>query len=142
MNSTLPPAPIECDEFVTPALTPEQIRQAITDFVQVLRKTAIDQVIVAFGWGCELDPGQLWRGTEIESSTIPQFVAEAETKGIYRAGFSDLILTNSASTFDARFCHEAHMHFKSRDLTLLRNTTELWHSQNVSFLNAGKSQGG
>jgi len=134
MNQTLSNSATGQEEIVTGTLPPERILPQMREAARLLHSAGIEKVLVGYGWGCNLNPADLWQSVEVDLTRLDQFAADAERTGIYRAGSADLIVADASASFQLLFCHEADIHFKTGDSALLLRMKELWEGQGITVM--------
>ena len=77
---------------VTGPLTPVQLLEEVPEIVKLLASNGIDNLVVEYGWGCKLDPGELWQDIEVRLPDLPAFIQGSIEKGIYSPGQAETVL--------------------------------------------------
>src|SRR5260370_37577976 len=95
---------------VTGPLTPVQLLEEVPEIVKLLASSGIDNLVVEYGWGCKLEPGELWQDIEVRLADLPAFIQGSLQKGLYSPGQAHLVLRDRHPTFECLFCHASVSH--------------------------------
>ena len=111
---------------ITGPLTPTQLLEEVPQIVKWLQSNGIDDLVVEYGWGCNLEPGQLWQDIEVRLAELAAFIQNSIEKGIYSPGQSDLVLQDRDRTFECLFCHESDIHLATQHGALIAEAARRW----------------
>jgi hypothetical protein len=111
---------------VTGPLTPRQLLDEVPEILQLLRASGIDRLLVEYGSGCKVKPGQLWQDIEIRPPELIAFLRASIEQGIYSPGEADIVLLDRDWTFECLLCHESDIHLVSQDDALITAAARRW----------------
>ena len=125
---------------VTGHLTPTQLLEEVPEIVKLLASSGIDNLVVEYGWGCKLEPGELWQDIEVRLPDLPAFIQGSIEKGIYSPGQADLVLQDRDRTFECLFCHESDIHLVTDDDGLITEATRRWMDKGYGGFRAAANE--
>jgi hypothetical protein len=111
---------------VTGPLTPRQLLDEVPEILQLLQASGIDRLLVEYGSGCKVKPGQLWQDIEIRPPELIAFLRASIEQGIYSPGEADIMLLDRDWTFECLLCHESDIHLVSQDDALITAAARRW----------------
>jgi len=125
---------------VTGPLTPTQLLEEVPEIVKLLVSSGIDNLVVEYGWGCKLNPDELWQDIEVPLPDLPAFIQGSIEKGIYSPGQADLVLQDRERTFECLFCHESDIHLVTEDDGLITEATRRWMDKGYGGFRAAANE--
>ena len=125
---------------VTGPLTPVQLLEEVPEIVKLLASNGIDNLVVEYGRGCKLDPGELWQDIEVRLPDLPAFIQGSIEKGIYSPGQADLVLQDRDRTFECLLCHESDIHLVTDDDGLITEATRRWMDKGYGGFRAAANE--
>jgi len=111
---------------VTGPLSVAQLLDEVPEIVKLLESSGIDRLLVEYGWGCKLEPGQLWQDIEIPLPELAAFIEASIQQGIYSPGQADLVVQDRDRTFECLFCHESDIHLETEDMSMIEHVNKRW----------------
>jgi hypothetical protein len=121
-------------ELVTEPLAPEIMSKQIAEAATVILAAGVERVAVEYGWGCNLNPMQLWQEIEVATAELSEFVKSAIREGVFRLGASDLFVRVKSLELQLLFCHESDIHMKGRRSDLKERMAESWLRQGIKVM--------
>ena len=73
-------------ELRTQTLTATQWEQEIDDLIYLLQVEGKHELIVSYGWGCDLDMDDLYQEVPLPLSGLREWIAQAAVSGIFTLG--------------------------------------------------------
>ena len=100
---------------------------AISGAVEFPRTAGVEEILVAYGFGCECPDEQLYQDVSMPLDRLPPYIAEAEAAHFYRVGKDNLNVKGPAGRVEFMFRHESDIHFISEDATLIERLKAEWN---------------
>jgi hypothetical protein len=116
-------------ENATRYLTGDEHRLGMSDAAQFYRLHGVDNVLVAYGWGCDCPDDELYIDQPIPLSQFQQFVDAAQANDYYRVSKDNLHFKDPSGRSEFLFCHEADIHFTTVDASLQNEVLQIWESR-------------
>ena len=111
---------------VTGPLSSRSCWKKFRKIVKLLQSSGVDRLLVEYGSGCKLEPGQLWQDIEIPLPELAAFIEASIQQGIYSPGQADLVVQDRDRTFECLFCHESDIHLMTDNDGLIAEATKRW----------------
>jgi hypothetical protein len=115
-------------ELASGILSRDEYLRAAGSVVEFLRAAGIQDIVVAYGWGCDCPEERLYQDVPMRVDGLLAFIAESESAGFYRAGEGNLHIKTSTGQAEFLFCHESDIHFITEDAGLLERLKAVWLS--------------
>ena len=125
---------------VTGPLSVAQLLEEVPELVKLLQSSGIDRLLVEYGWGCKLEPGQLWQDIEIPLPELAAFIEASIQQGIYSPGQADLVVQDRDRTFECLFCHESDIHLMTENDGLIAEATKRWMDKGYGGFKAAANE--
>jgi hypothetical protein len=117
-----------------------QLLEEVPEIVKLLASSGIDNLVVEYGWGCKLEPGELWQDIDVRLPDLPAFIQGSIEKGIYSPGQADLVLQDRDRTFECLFCHESDIHLVTDHDGLITEATRRWMDKGYGGFRAAANE--
>jgi hypothetical protein len=115
-------------EITTRPLSPEEHRLGMADAEALYRSRGVDNVMVAYGWGCDCPDSELYEDRLVPLSGFKEFVRAAEAADYYRVSKDNLHFKDGGGSSEFLFCHESDIHFTTDDVPLLDEVRRRWRA--------------
>jgi hypothetical protein len=113
-------------ELTSGMLSRDEYQRAIDDAVEFLREADVQEIFVAYGFGCDCPDEQLYRDLAMPLDHLKPFIVEAEAANYYRVGRDNLHIKDSVGRAEFLFCHESDIHFISNRVGLVERLKAIW----------------
>ena len=113
-------------EIVSEILSESQLNDQVIELANLLKANRRENLLVAFGFGCEKDIDDLWKDENVKAEDLEFYIHKSIQEGIYRIGKADFHITDIDKSFQILFCHESDIHLISKDENLLNVVKTIW----------------
>ena len=115
-------------ELSSGQLTRDEYLRAVRQIVDFLRKAGVDQLAVAYGFGCDCPEEQEFEDIEMPLERLLGFIEESEAVD-YRLGQDNLHVKDPRGRVELLFCHESDIHFISDEAELMERLRVAWAAE-------------
>jgi len=113
-------------------LTQTQLEGEVSTIIDVFQAQHCDNLLVSYGWECDLDPDELYQEKPMPLSSLRDFIRQSTNDGIFELGNADLLISSRDRSVEFVLCHEADIHMTaSRELT--NEIGKNWKAKGYSY---------
>jgi hypothetical protein len=113
-------------ELSSGLLSEDDYRRALIDLADLLRKVGVEEVSVAFGFGCDCPDELLFVDQPLPLERLLPFIAESEASDYYRVGSDNFHINDVTNRWQILLCHESDVHFTTNDESLIQRVEAAW----------------
>lgn len=124
---------MNANESVTSTITTAGVLQQIGEAVNVLKYLGHENIVIQYGWGCNLDYEDLWKPIPVRIDTLMENITKSKEEGIFMPGSSDLYVSDLVGSFQLKFCHESDIHLSTNDRHLFESITKVWEMHSIGW---------
>jgi hypothetical protein len=97
-------------EIITKKLSRDQFENEIARLVELLSEHQLNQLIVFYGFDCNLEQDELFKEIRVATSELREFIEQSETKGVFVLGDNNLHIEDANKRIGVLLCHESDIH--------------------------------
>ena len=127
-------------ELRTQVLTAMQWEQEIDSLISFLQAECKHELVVSYGWGCDLDMDDLYQEVPLPLSGLREWIAQATVSGIFTLGEGTLHARSQDKEIEIEFCHEADVHVTTDNAELAQETVAGWAAHGLTSYEVGQTQ--
>lgn len=116
-------------EFTTERLTSAQLEQEVDNILNFLRSKHKNDLVVSYGWGCDLEMDALYQEKRLPLSELHDFIEQSIQSGIFVLGESDLAIDSQDRKLGFILCHESDIHVTAEDSEVAKEMAAAWASR-------------
>ena len=127
-------------EVISSTITKEQILQQLGEIHNILKFSGHENVVIEYGWGCNLGYEELWIPIPIKIDMLMEEISKSKAEGVFVPGSCDLFLRDLVGSFEIKFCHESDIHLSTNNPNLLELISKEWKSHSIEWTTPKKSR--
>ena len=126
-------------EFRTQVLTATQWEQEIDGLVRFLQDKGKHELIVSYGWGCDLDMNDLYQEIPLPLSGLREWITQATVSGIFTLGEGTLHIRSQDNEAKFEICHEMDIHLTTNNPELAQEIGAEWAGHGLTSYEVGQT---
>lgn len=127
-------------ELCTQVLTATQWEQEIDNLVHTLQVKGKRELIVSYGWGCDLDMDDLYQELLLPLSGLREWIIQAAVSGIFTLGEGTLHIRSQDKEIEVELCHEADIHLMTDNPELAQEVVAGWAARGLTSSEVGQTR--
>lgn len=120
-------------ELRTGMLTLSQLRDGVSGIINFLRGKGKQDLLVFYGWGCDLDINELYQDIPLLLPELSDFITRSEHGGIFTLGKADLYVESADRAVQFVLCHESDVHVTSEDAAIIGEVGAAWAAKGYPY---------
>ena len=120
-------------ELRTQVLTAAQWEQEIGNLIYLLQVKGKHELIVSYGWGCDLDMNDLYQEVPLLLSHLREWIEQSTASGIFALGEGTLHIHSQDKEIEFELCHEADIHVTTENKELAQEVACGWTARGIAF---------
>lgn len=127
-------------EIATEDLTPLRWAQEIGHLVEFLQDTGKHELTVSYGWGCDLDMGDLYQEVPLPLSHLREWIEQSTASGIFTLGESMLHIYSQDREISIDIGDEGDVHVTTENKELAQEVVSGWTARGITYYEVGPKQ--
>ena len=127
-------------KFLTQVLTATQWEQEVDNLIHLLQVKGKHELIVSYGWGCDLDMDDLYQEVPLPLSKLQEWVVQAAVSGIFTLGEGTLQIRSQDKEIEFELCHETDVHVMTDNAELAQEIVAGWAAHGLTSYEVGQTQ--
>lgn len=120
-------------ELRTGTLTLTQMQDEVSSIASLLRRTGKHDLLVSYGWACDLDIDELYQDRPLPLSDLSGFIARSEQDGVFTLGEADLYIESADHAVQFVLCHESDVHLTTDDAAMAEEVGTGWAAKGYPY---------
>ena len=113
-------------EIITETLTATQWEQEIGHLIEFLQVQGKRELVVSYGWGCDLDMDDLFQEIPMPLSGLREWMVQATVAGIFTFGESNLHIYSRDKEIEFILGHECDIELTTENRELAQEVASGW----------------
>ena len=126
-------------ELRTQVLTAAQWEQEIGNLIYLLQVKGKHELIVSYGWGCDLDMDDLYQEVPLPLSDLREWIVQAAVSGVFTLGEGTLHIRSQDKEVEFELCHEADIHVTTENKEMAQEVACGWTARGITFYEIGST---
>ena len=120
-------------EIATDDLTPLRWAQEIDHLVKFLQDKGKQQLIVSYGWGCDLDTDDLYQEVPLPLSHLHGWIEQSAASGIFTLGEGMLHIYSQDREISIDIGDEGDIHVTTENNELSQEAASGWTARGITY---------
>ncbi len=120
-------------ELRTELLTQPQLEREISSIINFLQCKGKHDLVVSYGWGCDLDVNELYQEKPLPLLELHSFIVQSIQLGIFAVGKADLYINSQDEEIGFVLCHESNVHVTTQNRELAQEVASEWAERGYSY---------
>ena len=120
-------------EIATEDLTPLRWEQEIDHLIEFLQDKGKDELMVSYGWGCDLAGDDLYQEVPLLLSHLHEWIKQSMASGIFTLGESILHIYSQDHEISVDLGDEGDIHVTVENKKLTQEVASGWTARGITY---------